>query len=40
MTELSADGMVDVLVDGELRFQGRPGAVNQHRAVEIKERVT
>ena len=33
-------GSFDVLVDGELRFLGRPGAVDQHRAVEIKETVT
>ncbi|MDG2383969.1 MAG: flagellar motor switch protein FliM [Pirellulaceae bacterium] len=38
LTEVPADGMVDVLIDGEVRFSGRPGAIDGHRAVELRDR--
>ena len=38
MTDIAADGVVDVLIDGEVRFSGRPGAIDGHRAVELRDR--
>lgn len=38
MTEVPAEGTVDVLIDGEVCFSGRPGALDGHRAVELRDR--